>query len=111
MAPLDAWFLHGCFHVGTDGSSARIGHLRERPAVSLTHFDRDELAIIVHGQAIVMGRGHPDVDEIQAFVAEHYGSDPFTWGEETFFVRVEAETMYTFARYPDRFFGLAVGQL
>src|SRR5687767_9593237 len=49
-APLDGWFLHGRFVVSTSGDAVRVGHMRKRPPVSLTHVDGDEIGIWVHGE-------------------------------------------------------------
>src|SRR3989442_146796 len=48
VAPLDGLFVRGRFHLGTGGTAARVAHLRRRPAISVTHFAGDELAITVH---------------------------------------------------------------
>ena len=103
VAPLDGVFFHARFWVGTGGRAARLGHLRRNPAVSLTHFEGDELAVIVHGTAVLLGEGHPEVGPIEELWTEIYGSSPFDLGEGVTMIRVEPEAVYTFAQDPSRF--------
>ena len=103
VAPLDGLFFHARFHVGTGGSAARLRHLRRNPAVSLTHFEGDELAVIVHGTAVLMEKGHPEVGPIEELWTQLYGSSPFSLGEGVTMIRVQPEAVYTFASDPSRF--------
>ena len=103
VAPLDGLFLHARFHVSTGGQAARLHHLRRAPAVSLTHFVGDDVAVIVHGSATLMEKGHPEVGPIDELATGIYGSSPFSWGEGITFVRVEPEVVFTYARDPGAF--------
>lgn len=103
VAPLDALFVRGRFHVGTGGAAARLRHLRRQPKVSLTHFAGDELSVIVHGTATLMGREHPEVAALEPVYLEVYGSSPFGWAEHVVLIRIEPEAMYTYAPEPERF--------
>jgi hypothetical protein len=100
VAPVDALLLRGRFHFGTHVTAARIRHLRQRPAVSLTYFERDELAVVVHGTARLMEFGDEDFAEVDADFRAVYGGTPSTQEEGSVFVRVEPELMFTFARTP-----------
>jgi uncharacterized pyridoxamine 5'-phosphate oxidase family protein len=76
--PLDGLFVHGRFHVSTSATAYTVKHLRRNTAVSLTHVVGDEIGVIVHGSAVLLGRGHQAVGEVHALALEFYGSDPFS---------------------------------
>jgi general stress protein 26 len=81
ISALDGHFLHGTWTFGTDGSSAKAKHLARRPAVSVAHIDGEELALFSHGSAELIPSG-PDRDEVDAHWTAHYGSSPWSWGED-----------------------------
>ena len=56
--------------------------------------------MIVHGTALLMEKGHPEVGPIEELWTEIYGSSPFTLGEGVTLIRVEPEAVYTFAPDP-----------
>jgi uncharacterized pyridoxamine 5'-phosphate oxidase family protein len=105
VAPMDALFVHGRFHLGTGGSAARVAHLARRPAVSLTHFAADDIALTVHGTATLMRRDHPEAARVEPVFVAAYGSSPFGWAEDVVLIRVEPTWMSAYApdpaRYPD----------
>ena len=103
VGPLDALFIRGRFHVGTGGAAARLRHLRCRPAVSLSHFVGDEIAITVHGRAVLLGQGHPEAAALEPIYVDLYGSSPFGWAEGVTLIRVEPDAMYAYAPEPSRF--------
>jgi hypothetical protein len=98
VAPVDALLLRGKFHFGTHVSAARIRHLRRRPAISLTYFEGDELAVVVHGTALLIEWGDPEFAAVDDDFRAVYGGTPSTEEEGSIFVRVEPELMFTFAR-------------
>jgi nitroimidazol reductase NimA-like FMN-containing flavoprotein (pyridoxamine 5'-phosphate oxidase superfamily) len=51
VAPVDGVFYRGRWHFGSSPESARMRHLRQRPAVSACHTKGESLAVIVHGYA------------------------------------------------------------
>jgi hypothetical protein len=118
LAPVDGHFLRGRFWFGTDARAFRIRHLRRNPAISaclLVAAPRlagqemvsgaDELGIIVHGRAVIFGREDAEGEAMRQYYARYYGSDPYTWGGEIAWVRIDPEIMTTFAadasRYPE----------
>ena len=103
VAPLDAYFVHGRFVMSTGGRSARLRHMRARPAVSLSHVVGDEIAIVVNGRAVIVERGDPGADELDRVATGLYGSSPFSWGEGVVFIRVEPDAMFAYAFHPERF--------
>ncbi|QIN84910.1 pyridoxamine 5'-phosphate oxidase family protein [Rubrobacter tropicus] len=104
VAPTGALFYRGRFHVPTVATAARTRHLLERPAVSLTLYGENDLAIIAHGRAEVLGRDHPEFPPLEDAFREPGGGSVLDWGEGVY-LRVEAEKTFTFARYPERFGG------
>jgi len=65
VTPVDAVFHAAAFHIPTVASAARITHIARQPAVSLTHWIPDEIAIIVHGRATVLDASHADFGELE----------------------------------------------
>jgi hypothetical protein len=103
VSPVDGHFLRGRFYFGTEGGSIRIRHLRRNPAVSISHFAGDDVAITIHGRAVLLQKGDPEADEMAALYTSVYGSDPYTWGNDIVFARIEPETMIAYAPDPTKF--------
>ncbi len=104
VAPIGALFFRGRFHVPTVATAARTRHLVQRPATSLTLYEGDDLAVIVHGKAEVLDQDHPDFPPLEEALRRSGGGSVLQWGEGVY-LRVEAEKLYTFARHPGRFTG------
>ena len=104
VAPTDVLFYRGRFHVPTVTTSARTRHLAKRPAASLTLYEGNDLAFIVHGRAEVLGRDHPDFPLLEEVFREFGGGSVLDWGEGVY-LRVEAEKLFTFVRHPERVAG------
>lgn len=102
VAPIGSLFFRGHFYIPTVATAARTRMVTARPAVSLTHFVGDDLAIIAHGSATVVPADHPDFAAVEAMQRAASGQSVRDWGEGVY-LRVEAETIVTFARYPDQF--------
>lgn len=104
VAPIGALFMRGRFHIPTVVTAARTRMIAARPAVSLTHYVGNDLAIIAHGMATVIPEAHADFALLEAMqrAGNTSGESVRDWGEGVF-LRVEAETLVTFARYPDQF--------
>jgi hypothetical protein len=103
VAPVDALLLHSKFHFGTHYSAARIRHLRACPRISLTYFERDELAILAHGGATLIEFGSPEFELVDLEFVAVYGGTPSSEEEGSVYVRVEPELVFTFAREPTAF--------
>jgi Pyridoxamine 5'-phosphate oxidase len=102
VAPIGAFLYRGHFYIPTTMESARVRHVRRRPGVSLTRFDGIDFAVIVHGEAAVLGEEDPVFATLEGIHRELTGSTVLDWGTGAF-IRVEAYAFYTFARYPDQF--------
>lgn len=103
VSPLDGVFLHGRFYACTGGSAVRVRHLRRQPAVSLTHFSGDEVAIVIHGTAELIERGDPAAPALEAEFTRIYGASPYAWAPNVLFIGVVPQTMLAYAPHPERF--------
>ena len=102
VAPVGALFVRGHFYIPTIATAVRTRHVMKRPAVSLTYFVGNDLAILVHGQAAPLYPNHPDFTIVEALQQENSGQSVRDWGDGVY-LRVEAEVVYTFARYPEQY--------
>ena len=105
VAPIGAIFYRARFHIPTLASAARTRHLRARAATSLTYFEGIDLAVLIHGHAVLVPEGAPDFAELYDVQRTEGGQDIRTWGDDPMFICIEPEVMYTYARYPDRIAG------
>lgn len=97
VAPIGAIFYRGQFYIPTVAEAARTKHIARRPAVSLTHFADDGLAIIVHGEAAIVRQGDPEFAPVEAIQRASRGTSVREWGEGVY-LRVDARVIYTYAR-------------
>ena len=108
VAPVDGLFFHGKFWISTDRSTARAKDLLRRKELSLTYFEGEDLAIIVHGNAVIFEPGDPEFARIDhdakplAGMGAVEASAAFG-GSGALWIRVEPRAMFTFARYPEKF--------
>lgn len=100
ISALDGHFLHGTWTFGTSGTSAKAKHLAARPAVSVAHVDGEELALFSHGYADLMQPG-PGRDEVEAHWTAHYGSSPFSWGDDIRLYRLRMTWAVAYAFHRD----------
>ncbi|GAB2758277.1 pyridoxamine 5'-phosphate oxidase [Terrabacter sp. 28] len=99
ISALDGHFLHGTWTFSTSGTSAKARHLAARPAVSVAHVDGEDLALFTHGYADLMQPG-PERDEVEAHWTAHYGSSPWSWGDDIrmYRLRMTWAVAYAFER-------------
>jgi general stress protein 26 len=99
ISALDGHFLHATWTFGTSGTSAKAKHLAVRPAVSVAHIDGEELALFSHGRAERFEPGD-ELDEVDAHWTAHYGSSPFSWGDDIrmYRLRMTWAVAYAFKR-------------
>jgi len=95
VGPMDSLFLHGRFHLYSDREAVRVRHLASRPAISITHFEGDDLAVIVHGRAVLIGPDSSDWSAIDDTVRAVYGSAVRDWSPDGIYIRVEPTVMFT----------------
>lgn len=94
VAPTNALFYRGGFYVPTVTTSARARHARKRPAVSLTYYSGNDLAVVVHGRTQAIHPEHRGFAELAALQEENCGSSVLDWGEGVY-LRVRADVLYT----------------
>ena len=97
VAPIGAIFYRGQIYIPTVADAARTKHIARRPAVSLTHFVDDGLAIIVHGEAAIVRQDDPEFAPVEAIQRASRGTSVRDWGEGVY-LRVDAHVIYTYAR-------------
>jgi hypothetical protein len=96
VAPVDGLFYRGRFWFGSAAASVRFTHLRERPQVSASHTRGEELAVIVHGTAVLIDRDDPRHIGFAAYYREVYGFGWETWDIPVQFARIDASRLYTY---------------
>jgi nitroimidazol reductase NimA-like FMN-containing flavoprotein (pyridoxamine 5'-phosphate oxidase superfamily) len=101
--PVDGIFYRGTFHFGSSPDSVRFRHIRKRPQVSAVHLPGEELAISVHGRAVLVDPAAPEHKELRQTVLDiyvpRYGPEWETniMDAGAAYARIEAEKMFTFA--------------
>jgi Pyridoxamine 5'-phosphate oxidase len=98
VAPIGAFFMRGRFHVPTVAEAARTRHIAKRPGVSVTYYEGTDFAMIAHGNASIIGQDDPDFAELDGVQVESGGQSPTTWQGNAVYLRIEAESLYTYAR-------------
>ncbi|OFE16628.1 pyridoxamine 5'-phosphate oxidase [Humibacillus sp. DSM 29435] len=101
ITALDGHFLHGTWTFSTAGDSAKARHLESRPAVSVAHIDGEELALFSHGTAVLVPPGS-ERDEVDAHWSAHYGSSPWSWGDDIRMYRLKMSWVIAYAAHRDR---------
>jgi uncharacterized pyridoxamine 5'-phosphate oxidase family protein len=103
VGPVDGYLLHGSFFFSSGRSSVRMRHLKQRPFVSATHLQGEELAVTVHGRAELFELSDPRCSDLRQAMLEHYlpiqGPEFETWldGADAVGARIEARKMFTFS--------------
>lgn len=102
VAPIGALLFHGRFYIPTVATALRTRHVLQRPAVSFTYYQGNDVAVIVHGESVVIPFDHADFAALEAFQREMSGSSVQEWGEGVF-LHIIPRTIYTYAHFPARF--------
>jgi hypothetical protein len=102
VAPINAVFVGGRFHVPTIAEAARARHLARRPAASLTYYEGIDVAVIAHGHVEFIRAEDPEFAQIDAAQVQTGRESPRDWGGHPVYLRLEPETLYTYARFPER---------
>ncbi|HEX5166062.1 MAG TPA: pyridoxamine 5'-phosphate oxidase family protein [Thermomicrobiales bacterium] len=102
VAPIGSLFYRGAFYIPTVTTAARLRHIQRRPAVSLTYYQGNDLAVIVHGQASLLTSDDPTFATLEALHRSFGSSSVNDWGDGAF-IHVEAASIFTYARFPEHF--------
>ena len=103
VAAADGHFLHGCWIVSTERSSAKAGHFAARPAISAAHLRGDDLGVFTHGRVEELNPRDVPPDPrwpaILDHLTRHYGSSPLSWGDVVAY-RIRPHWMVAYAADP-----------
>ncbi|WP_158888221.1 pyridoxamine 5'-phosphate oxidase family protein [Amycolatopsis anabasis] len=102
VTPVDAVFYDAAFHVPTVSGAARLKHIARQPAVSLTHWVVDDIAIIVHGTASALDIDHADSGELDRLYPARWWTEVRARGGGVF-LRVTADRMFAWAQDPAKY--------
>ena len=96
ISAVDGHFLHGRWYFGTAAASPKAVQLRDRPAISASYTPRDGFGIFSHGRAALLDGAEREM--LHTHFAEHYGSDPDSWGSGSIaYFRIDADWLVAFA--------------
>jgi hypothetical protein len=98
VAPINALFYRGAFHIPTVAEAARARHLAKRPSASVTYFDGTSLAVIVHGTAAIIEEADPAFSQVDELQMQYRSEGPRDWQGRPIYLRIEPRTLYTYAR-------------
>ena len=101
IAPIGSLLYRGNIYVPTVATAARTRHVMKRPAVSLTWFRENELAIIVHGYAAIISPDHADFETLEHLLYASTHTKAGEWGDGVY-LHIQAEAIYTYNRHPQR---------
>jgi uncharacterized pyridoxamine 5'-phosphate oxidase family protein len=101
VGPVDGIFYRGAFHFGSAPDSVRFRHIRHRPQVSATHLPGEELAVTVHGRAVLVDVGSRQHAGFRQTLLEiyvpRYGAEWESFLDSgSVYARIEADRMFTF---------------
>lgn len=102
VAPIGALLFHGRFYIPTVALAVRTSHVVQRPAISFTFYQGNDVAVIVHGEAAIVRPDSADFASLEAFQREMSGSSVREWGEGVF-LHIVPRAIYTYVRFPDRY--------
>lgn len=102
VAPIGCLLVGGVFYIPTTRTAARYRMVLRRPDVSLTRFDGNDLAVIVHGHARPLQQGEPEFAHIDAALLASGATSPTTWGQpgDGCYLAITPRTILTYTRYP-----------
>src|SRR5579884_502362 len=102
VAPIGAIFYRGHFYIPTVANAARTKHVLKRPSVSLAHFQNNDLAIIVHGQAEIITPEHAGFSILEELQRTYTHTSVREWGDGVF-LKILANVIYTCIRSPEKY--------
>lgn len=101
IAPTGSLLYRGDIYIPTVATAARTRHVMKRPAVSLTLFRDNELAIIVHGYAAIVSPEQEDFETLEDLLYAYSHTKAGEWGEGVY-LHIQAEAIYAYNRHPRR---------
>ncbi|MEN3283417.1 MAG: hypothetical protein V7607_4557 [Solirubrobacteraceae bacterium] len=98
VAPINALFVRGAFHVPTVAQAARTRHLTARPAASLTYFEGTHVAVVAHGQVAIIDTTDSAFGELDAVQVQSGNESPTQWQGDAVYLRLDVDRLFTYAR-------------
>lgn len=95
VTPVDVLFFRGKFYHPADVGALRLGYLRSNPFVSLTYFDNDGTAVIVHGTVTFIDQQNPEFSGVDKFRQSVGRTSLRDWSPTALYVRIDATHMFT----------------
>jgi uncharacterized pyridoxamine 5'-phosphate oxidase family protein len=102
VGPVQVLLQHGRLYVPTAVDAARVQHVTYRPAVSLTHWVSDVVAIIGHGRAVLVPPDSTEFDRLATAYPGQWWHDLRRAGHGAFLL-IDLAALYTWARDPGAF--------
>jgi hypothetical protein len=104
VAPIGCHLLGGRFYIPTTRTAARSRMVTRQPEVSLTAFDANDLAVIVHGRARMIDNGSPLFERVEGLRLGAGQESVRSWGApgDGCYLEIEPATILTYTRYPAR---------
>ena len=104
VGPVDGIFYRGSFYFGSSDDSLRFRHIHSRPQVSAVHLPGEELAVTVHGRAVLIDLVEADHSGFRQTLLDVYVP---RYGEswEQFletgvsYARIDADRMFAYAAH------------
>jgi uncharacterized pyridoxamine 5'-phosphate oxidase family protein len=103
VAPIGAIFYRGQFYIPTVMEAARSKMLKNNPNISLTYYESNDFALILHGKADFVRQESDIFLEVEKLHLQYNKISVTQWGGEGVFIRVQTDVIYTFARFIDKF--------
>ncbi|MBV9057614.1 MAG: pyridoxamine 5'-phosphate oxidase family protein [Pseudonocardiales bacterium] len=105
VGPVDGIFFRGAFHFGSSPDSVRFRHIKNRPQVSATHLPSEELAVTVHGRAVILDVNGDEAAEFRQTLLELYLPRYGPQWEDflnsgPLYARIDADRMFTLSMPP-----------
>ena len=99
VSPVDGMFYRGRFWCGSSPTSARARHIAKRPDVSASHTRGEELAVIVHGKALVVDKSAERSLGFKDYAISIYGKDSIEhfWTGGATYWEIEPRKMFALA--------------
>ncbi len=70
--------------------------------MSLSYFEGTALAVIAHGSATIIRNDRVDFAQLDELQVGSGRQSPREWEGEAVYIKVEAATVFTYARHPER---------
>ncbi|MEU4197956.1 pyridoxamine 5'-phosphate oxidase family protein [Kribbella sp. NPDC026611] len=97
ISAVDGHFLHARWVFTTSGSAAKARQLKRRSAASVSYVDGERIGVFSHGAVEFLGTDHPDFQEIEEHLVNHYGSSPSSWADDIVYLRLQPTWMVGYA--------------